>query len=402
VDIRRLRTANGHLTQEYLTVLNQDQQLAAEQLNEFLRSDAMEFCLTGQAGTGKTYMLYAILGEQAIYCATTNKAAAVLRALTGRADTIHSLLSLTVKNDFNTGKTSLVRNPRAGSIDGKTIVIDESSMIDKELSGIIREMCSKSKIIYVGDDAQLPPVQSGSFSIFKLGLPTASLHQVMRSIDTPSITELSTALRAAVFNGHNIAISQRPPSIIQLHGTDAFSKIYEIVKAGKWHGCVLLSFTNARAVEATRVIRKAADKPVELLAGDTVIVNSAFKQYDEWIATDSLLIVKEVVSLDHSKDLILVYTDSGDFITYRDNAKLQKDIAAASVAKNWNEYFRLKESYIDLRHAEALTIHKSQGSTFDTVFVDIGSLAICRNPNDRRRLLYVACSRARNQLYLVT
>ena len=382
-------------------MLNQDQQKAAEQLVEFLGSSAKEFCLTGQAGTGKTYMLYSILADHAVYCATTNKAAAVLRVLTGTADTIHSFLSLTVKNDFNTGHTFLVRNPRAPKIHNRVIVIDEASMIDKELYGIIRQMCDGSKIIYVGDDAQLPPVQSGSFSVFKLDLPTASLNQVMRSIDAPAITELSTALRAAVFNGHNLAISERPPTITNLCGTDAFIKINKMVKEDQWHNCVLLSFTNARATEATGVIRGAANKPIDLLAGDSVIVNSAFQTDQGWIPTDSILKIERVFPIENTNDLILVETDSGTFITYRDNSKLQKDISAAAAVKNWNEYFRLKESYIDLRHAEALTIHKSQGSTFDIVFVDLGSLAMCRVPDDRRRLLYVACSRARKQLYLV-
>ena len=62
-------------------MLNQDQMNAADRLREFLASDQKEFCLTGQAGTGKTYMLYSILGETALYCATTNKAAAVLGAI---------------------------------------------------------------------------------------------------------------------------------------------------------------------------------------------------------------------------------------------------------------------------------------------------------------------------------
>jgi exodeoxyribonuclease-5 len=383
-------------------VLNQDQQNAAEKLNEFLADpNAKEFCLTGQAGTGKTYMLHSILGEDAVYCAMTNKAAAVLRSMTGNAETIHSLLSLTVGNDRNTGKSFLRRNPRATPIRGQKIVIDESSMTDKPLYGIIREMCSDSKIIYVGDDAQLPPVTSGNCSVFQLGLPTANLTQVMRSLDTPDITELSTALRAAVFDGRNITVSDRPPAIVRLSGTEAFERVTSIVKENGWHSSVLLSFTNARATEAANHIRKAADKPTELIPGDTVIVNSAFQIGKEWIPTDSLLTIKSIVPMSDSPELILVDTDSGQFITFKDNSLLQKRVAEAAARKDWNEYFKLKEVYIDLRHAEALTIHKSQGSTFDTVFVDLASLASCRNPNDRRRLLYVACSRARKQLYLV-
>jgi ATP-dependent exoDNAse (exonuclease V) alpha subunit len=382
-------------------VLNQDQLNAADQLNEFLASDRNEFCLTGQAGTGKTYMLYSILGDRAKYCATTNKAASVLRVLTGVADTIHSLLSLSVRNDFKTGKTFLARSPKAKPYCGQIIVIDEASMIDKQLYKIIREMCSESKVIYVGDDAQLAPVQGSNFSIFKLGIQTANLTQVMRSLDTPDITELSTALRAAVFSGVNLAISNRPPAINRISGPDAHTLITNMVQTDNWRSNIVLSFTNARAAEAITAIRKAANKPIDLLPGDSVIVNSAFKARDGFIPTDSILQIEEISDIEGQPHLIDVKTDEGIFVTYRDNARLQREIAAAGGAKNWDLYFRLKEEFIDLRHAEALTIHKSQGSTFDTVFVDLGSLFSCRNPDDRRRLLYVACSRPRRQLYLV-
>lgn len=387
-------------------MLNQDQIAAAELLRTFLDGDGKEMCLTGQAGTGKTYMLHSILGDNAIYCATTNKAAAVLRALTGNAQTIHSLLHLTIRNDFGTGKTFLVRDPQAQKITGQVIVVDEASMVDKQLYAIAKEMCGDSKIIWVGDDAQLPPVASGSFSVFKQELPTASLHQVMRSLDTPAITELSTALRDAVFKGINLAITERPPAIRRITSQQAHSLVTGLVHEDKWHNCILLSYTNARTTAAVKVIRGAANKPATLIPGDVVIVNSAFRYFpspgvSEWIPTDSMVTIHGITPIEMSPHLIVAHTDLGDFITYKDNSRLQLDINKAANAKDWNLYFKLRESFIDLRHAEALTIHKAQGSTFDTVFVDVGSLFSCRNPNERRRLLYVACSRARNQLYLV-
>lgn len=383
-------------------MLNNDQMAAADALQKFLDSQDKEFCLTGQAGTGKTYMLYSILAENAVYCATTNKAASVLRNLTGNAETIHSLLNLTVKNDFSSGKTSLIRSPKATPHRGKIIVVDEASMIDKHLYEIIREMCGESKVIYVGDDAQLPPVSTGTFSVFKLGIQTASLSQVMRSLDTPHITDLNTALRAAVFDGINIVISERLPSIERVTAVAAHELVTKLVQEDKWHSCILLSYTNARATAAVSVIRRAANKPPSLIPGDSVIVNSAFKLGQDWIPTDSIVQIEAISPIQGDDNLILAQTDCGEFITYKDNSKLQAAITAAANAKNWNEYFKLKDTFIDLRHAEALTIHKSQGSTFDTVFVDMGSLFTCRNPNERRRLLYVACSRARSKLYLVT
>jgi hypothetical protein len=380
---------------------------AADELRDFLASDRREFCLTGQAGTGKTYMLHSILGETATYCATTNKAASVLRKLTGRAQTIHNLLHLTVQNDFATGKTSLVRDPKATNIQGHVIVVDGASMVDKTLYAITKEMCEVSTMLWGGDDAQLPPVSTGTFSVFKLDIPTVSLFQVMRSIDTPDITELSTALRAAVFNGNNITISNRPPHIRRVTGPEAHVLVTDLVQRDEWHNCILLSYTNARTASAVKVIRGAAKKPTSFIPGDVVIVNSAFRYCPspgtwEWIPTDSMVEIQSITPVSGSPHLIIAHTDIGDLPTYKDNSRLQADIAKAQADKDWPTYFRLKETFIDLRHAEALTIHKSQGSTFDTVFVDTTSLYSCKNPNERRRLLYVACSRARNFLYLVS
>ena len=45
-------------------------------------------------------------------------------------------------------------------------------------------------------------------------------------------------------------------------------------------------------------------------------------------------------------------------------------------------------------------MHKSQGSTYDTVFIDLENIGSCRNPDQVARMLYVAVSRARNRIFL--
>ena len=60
----------------------------------------------------------------------------------------------------------------------------------------------------------------------------------------------------------------------------------------------------------------------------------------------------------------------------------------------------MKETFPDLRAKDSCTVHKSQGSTYDTVFVDLGDLSVCRNPADAARLFYVAFSRARNRVVM--
>ena len=56
--------------------------------------------------------------------------------------------------------------------------------------------------------------------------------------------------------------------------------------------------------------------------------------------------------------------------------------------------------WVDLRAAYACTVNKSQGSTFDKVFIDIDDIARCNNGEQIARLMYVAVSRARNTVYL--
>jgi ATP-dependent exoDNAse (exonuclease V) alpha subunit len=53
---------------------------------------------------------------------------------------------------------------------------------------------------------------------------------------------------------------------------------------------------------------------------------------------------------------------------------------------------------VDLAYAK--TVHKSQGSTHDDVYIDLGNISTCHNPNQAARMLYVAFSRARNRVFL--
>ena len=59
--------------------------------------------------------------------------------------------------------------------------------------------------------------------------------------------------------------------------------------------------------------------------------------------------------------------------------------------KNWERYFYLKQNFPDLRPRDAATVHKSQGSTYDNVFIDLGNISTCHQADQAARMLYVAC-----------
>ena len=66
----------------------------------------------------------------------------------------------------------------------------------------------------------------------------------------------------------------------------------------------------------------------------------------------------------------------------------------------WGAFWALKEAFHGVRHGYAITAHKSQGSTYDSAFVDFRDMLINRNVVEARRCLYVACTRPKFQLFL--
>jgi exodeoxyribonuclease-5 len=66
----------------------------------------------------------------------------------------------------------------------------------------------------------------------------------------------------------------------------------------------------------------------------------------------------------------------------------------------WSTFYDLKERFAEVDYAYASTVHKAQGSTFDTAFVDVRDLRACRGP-ERQALLYVAVTRPSRRLALL-
>lgn len=107
--------------------------------------------VTGGAGTGKTTIIRAIAAQvkSPLLCAFSGKAAARMREATGiDAATIHRML----------GYNGVRFNVQ--TLAGKTVIIDEASMLDEALlSEIVRRQ--PAGLILVGDESQLPPVGRG-------------------------------------------------------------------------------------------------------------------------------------------------------------------------------------------------------------------------------------------------
>jgi exodeoxyribonuclease-5 len=75
--------------------------------------------------------------------------------------------------------------------------------------------------------------------------------------------------------------------------------------------------------------------------------------------------------------------------------------AAKQDRKQWYKFYEFMEAFAYVKPAHSLTVHRSQGSTFDDVYVSYQN--ILTNPNRRESLqcLYVAITRPRSRLILV-
>lgn len=191
---------------------NAQQVDALNEMDRFMKSNETSMTLSGYAGTGKTSLME-IIAEKGrkqhrpvVFCASTNKAAAVLNERVSKAGfkaaTLNKVFGISVEVDSNSNTynaRNLVNVLRDADImPGTTVIIDEASMINEENYNILNNIAKQNslKIIYVGDSAQLAPVNEDKISkVFHNGEgKVITLTQVERTDDNAILKE-ATDLR---------------------------------------------------------------------------------------------------------------------------------------------------------------------------------------------------------------
>lgn len=191
---------------------NAQQVDALNEMDRFMKSNETSMTLSGYAGTGKTSLMEMIAKKgrkqyrPVVFCATTNKAAAVLNERVSKAGfkaaTLNKVFGISVEVDSKSN-TYNARNlvnvlKDADITPGTTVIIDEASMINEENYGILNNIAKQNdlKIIYVGDSAQLAPVGEDKISkVFRNGEgKVITLTQVERTDDNAILKE-ATELR---------------------------------------------------------------------------------------------------------------------------------------------------------------------------------------------------------------
>jgi exodeoxyribonuclease V alpha subunit len=369
--------------------------------------------LTGLPGTGKTTSLRAAVrilqdaGVPFLLCAPTGIAAKNLADRTGaEASTIHRAFSARLVGDTKTrertyfgvvGASEGLTDTDSDSAWGydpsnpypaEVVIVDEASMVDLHLLyRLLSCTAPQTRIVFVGDAAQLPSVGPGNVlrDLISADLfPTVKLDQIFRQQDTSGI----------VYAAHSIHRGDIPDMTTDfrlVHRTSEDEILKDILAiAQRWHEAdvnyQILSPRHKGTVGVTNLneslralLNPASPGKAEasvggrtLREGDRVMIIR--NDYEKGVFNGDLGTVSEV---DKSlKEIqVLISGDTPLLITL--------PLAAAS-------------NYLSL--AYAVTVHKSQGMEYDRVVMP---LIDNFHHQLQRNLLYTAITRAKKQVVLL-
>lgn len=475
--------------------LNAEQSDALAAIKTFLRDESTDaFVLRGCAGTGKTTLIAQLvktLDAMNLSCALlapTGRAARILgnkiRRISGQdghgGSTIHSaiytLAHVEVNENAETANDPGVRMIfplRENEASVSLFVIDESSMVgDKEnhgdfvqfgsgrlLSDIVtfaraarpgRTRDPLTKLLFVGDPAQLPPVGENASpalsddylqQTFKLQVGSYDLTTVMRQAEGSAIldraTQLRTSIQAHSFNTFSLQPDQQ--TITQVDVASALGLMVDGLR--RKESTVTVVHANATALHYNRSIRERlwgdAQRPLQV--GDTLLINRNSNLYG--LTNGDLVKVSEVaaepervaVGLKGGHHVELIFRDiqvvyrEGDGRVIRTHCRVlenlldspHRELAALEqrallvdfLKRNYpltpkSADFRpaiqsdLNFNALHIKYGYALTCHKAQGGEWNTVIVDFASSAGGRNAAFFR-WAYTAITRAVNKLIVV-
>lgn len=424
--------------------LNAGQQAAAEGFFTFLLSNEKELGITGPGGTGKSHLMGHMIDtimpqyfdtckmmgiepefDSVEMCATTNKAAEVVSQATRRpTSTIHSFLGLKVKEDLRTGRTTLEKTNNWKVHERKILFIDEGSMIDTPLDVLTQEGTQGCKIVYVSDHCQLTPIMEPISPIYRRPYRTFELTQPMRT-QNPHLQAINDQLRETVKTGVFNPIQIVPGTIDFLDPDEAADTIAQGF-ASQTQSSRILAYTNRKVMDLNDYIRGVRQLPSAYTEGEFLVNNSAIElripnpigsgttkrmlpvEAEVTIANQDASPLKYAIDDGHGTELLirkatLVHANGLVFpgvMVPEDREHFASLLKYYARQKMWKTYFFLKQTFPDLRQRDAATTHKAQGSSYDTVFIDLADISCCHNADQAARMLYVALSRARSRVFL--
>lgn len=364
---------------------------AEEQKEAVCKALTSSLCvITGGPGTGKTMIQRAILDiyqkrfpkHGIICCAPTGRAARRMEQSTGfPSSTVHKALNLFAGEDGCYGE--------GGELEADFILVDEVSMLDMYVADSLFQAVKKgSRLVLVGDADQLPSVGPGAVlgELIASGcIPVVRLDQVFRQKAGSRIAANAKQIRHGIASLEYGEDFQFVESADLKESARLIQKLYlqEVVRNGVDHVALLSPYRQKTETGVNALNEQIQDavNPGSAVGAEITSGNRKFRNGDK------------VMQIKNRDDV-----SNGDIGYIR---KISKSGSETEIQIDFGDG-RIKDydagglEFLDLGYAS--TIHKSQGSEYQTVIINIQSAHyIMLN----RPLIYTAVTRGKKKVILV-
>lgn len=440
-----------------------------EKIAHFL-SDAPDdslLLIKGYAGTGKTTLIGHLVQQlsrirkKSVLMAPTGRAAKVLSAYAGKnALTIHKKIYFP-KVDSGGGSVqfSLKENKHTHTI----FIVDESSMIgdDRQQSklfengSLLHDLVhyvtngEKCKLIFVGDTAQLPPVNLGLSPAldeqelavqFNATVYSITLEDVVRQQAESGILFNATSIRELLvgdqFEGFKFHLEGFKDVQRIIEGNEFLELLNNALDEDGIDQTVLIVRSNKRANLYNKSIRErilflesdlavgdqlmvvknnyfwlgADSQPGFIANGDVIRINRINKYVDRYEMKFAEVSVQMVDYPDEPAfdTVLLLETLNSETanLGYEQSQLLYQKVSLdhANEKSKYKRFLKVKNdpyfNALQVKYSYAITCHKSQGGQWKNVFVEQPYLPEGSN-KDYFRWLYTALTRAKERLFLI-
>lgn len=444
-------------------ILTKSQKELNTKLKNFLDSTDRFFLLTGKPGVGKTTMTKVVLDKlikidkknidsgylpKVAGIALSHQAKNVLGEHIPNVFTFASAYGM--KEQFNSDGSRYFEYNKyqektpIGECTVDVFVHDEiSQYTQKMLDVVLNTTPIFSKIIFMGDKAQLPPIENGiktdkDSPVFDLEFSNECRHDLterVRQTKNNPILELSDVIREEIFGNHNI---KRIINIIRLpnieksigYGFIYYDDLCEHFSKQKKLDACLIAYRNKTVKYFNNKLRQhLLSNPEQILVQNDIVsmcdnyyhksggnhiryvlhnsskykIGKVFKKmsrYNDGNQIHKIEVYQANISGNRGKHIIIP-TEKG-LLSYNDSLNQIGSMCKKGTLR-WDKYWNLRKSYCNIDYGYATTAYKVQGSTYNTVYVDINDILLTKPISSKRKLqtIYTAITRAKNDVYFL-
>jgi len=403
-----------------MMIFNNNQQEALDKIKRFLESNDSCFLLAGYSGTGKTTLAKEISTfKKPIFLTPTNAALKRLREKIENDkltfSTIHSYLFQPKEDEKG------LKFRGVSGLLPSLYIIDECSMIDKFiLEYLLNNKASKTKIIFLGDNFQLPPVGDNP-EIFKWDKSNYSHH--FKEHNKHILTEVVR------YDGEILRIATEIRTKQSLNFSYIKSEDFVIKSKFSSHiatcvnnfeNFIIICATNKQRLFYNNGIRKfkykeLAKEPIN--EGETLISisnNTNFVNGDSYyvgsfsIISDFQFRLKtelvRAVLIQHNGILTFLLPEieqaSFSLMYFAKNPMLltQELRDMLLIYNNKYQSYNVNNNVVVATYGYATSCHKSQGNEWDYVFVDSSQMFF---KQDNPKWFYTAITRAKKKVEVI-